>query len=147
MSTGVRRPRACSAANEAWGLLSPLIADQRRRFLAIAGELDLHPAQTGVLAHMEPGIGVPMHDLATLLGCDNSNVTGIVDRLEARGLVERRPHEHDRRIRHVLLTPAGISAHERIRDGMSQAPEALRRLSAADQRALRDILRRALTED
>ena len=36
--------------------------------------------------------------------CDNSNVTGIADRLEAAGLVERRPAEHDRRVKTLVLT-------------------------------------------
>ena len=40
-----------------------------------------------------------MSALAHALHCDNSNVTGIVDRLEAAGLVERRAAEHDRRVK------------------------------------------------
>jgi DNA-binding MarR family transcriptional regulator len=79
-----------------------------------------------------------------MLRCDNSNVTGIVDRLEARGLVARQPYEGDRRVRQVALTPLGTAARERIRDRMSTAPDSLRRLPAADQRTLRDVLRRAL---
>jgi DNA-binding MarR family transcriptional regulator len=86
-----------------------------------------------------------MNELASTLHCDNSNVTGIVDRLEARGLVSRQPHLHDRRVKHVILTPLGAELRERVRASMSEAPEAFRRLPSADQRALRDILRRALT--
>ncbi len=48
-----------------------------------------------------------MHKLAAELGCDNSNVTGLVDRLAARGLVAREPGPRDRRVRQVVLTPAG----------------------------------------
>ncbi len=44
--------------------------------------------------------GAPMH-------CDNSNITGIVDRLAERGLVERRAAEGDRRVKLVALTEAG----------------------------------------
>ena len=64
-----------------------MLSDQRRRFLIAATELDLHPAQAGALLQLA--------DAATderargELGCDNSNVTGLVDRLEARGLVAR----------------------------------------------------------
>ena len=79
-----------------------------------------------------------------MLHCDNSNVTGIVDRLEARGLVARQPHEHDRRVKHVVLTPLGVSAASTCARRMSSAPEAFSKPPAADQRALRDILRRAL---
>lgn len=136
--------RRSSPASEAWGLLRELMIGERRRFLAIASELDLHPAQAGALAQMEPDRPVPMNELAALLHCDNSNVTGIVDRLEARGLVERRPYEQDRRVKHIVLTPLGVELRERVRESMAEAPEALRRLSSADQRALRDLLRRAL---
>ena len=138
-----KRPQR-SLADEAWGLLQGLMFSQRRRFLDLAAELDLHPAQTGALAQMEPDTPISMHELATMLHCDNSNVTGIVDRLEARGLVARRAHDHDRRVRQIVLTPLGIELHERVRTSMSHAPESFRRLPAADQRALRDILRRAL---
>jgi len=138
-----KRPRG-SAADEAWALLHKLMLGQRRRFLAIAAELELHPAQAGALVQMTPDMPVPMNELASMLHCDNSNVTGIVDRLEARGLVARRPHEHDRRVKQVVLTALGAQANERIRATMSSAPDAFRKLPAADQRALRDILRRAL---
>src|SRR5665213_1681501 len=117
-ATAPRRPRR-SPADEAWGLLHKLMMDQRRRFLAVAAELDLHPAQAGALVQMEPDTPMPMNELATVLHCDNSNVTGIVDRLEARGLVARQPHEHDRRVKHVVLTPLGAAASEHVRATMS----------------------------
>jgi DNA-binding MarR family transcriptional regulator len=136
-------PKA-SPAEEAWALLHQLMMGERRRFLTLASELDLHPAQMGALAQMEPGRPVPMNELATLLHCDNSNVTGIVDRLQARGLVERRPYEQDRRVKHIALTALGVKARERVRKRMAEAPEAFRRLASADQRMLRDVLRRAV---
>jgi MarR family transcriptional regulator, organic hydroperoxide resistance regulator len=146
MATAARRPASQSPADEAWALLHQLMMSERRRFIGLAAALDLHPAQTALLARMEPEVPVPMSELAITLHCDNSNVTGIVDRLEARGLVERRPHEHDRRVKHVVLTPQGEAVQQRVRAGMSEAPSAFKRLPAADQRVLRDILRRALAE-
>jgi DNA-binding MarR family transcriptional regulator len=136
--------RQDSPADEAWVILRQLLGAERRRFLAAASEFDLHPAQAGALLQMEPAMPMPMHELATVLACDNSNVTGIVDRLEARGLVTRRPYAQDRRVKHVVLTPAGAELRERVRARMAQAPEAVRRLSVADQRLLRDVLRRAV---
>jgi DNA-binding MarR family transcriptional regulator len=130
--------------DEAWGLLYRLLMPQRQRFLAIATELGLHPAQQGALLQMDPGAPLSMNELATLLHCDSSNVTGIVDRLEQRGLVERRPYEGDRRVKHVVLTAYGAQLRDRVRKHMSEPPEVLRRLAPADQQALRDILRRAL---
>jgi DNA-binding MarR family transcriptional regulator len=144
MATAIGAQRKRSPADEAWELLLRLMMVERLRFRAVAAELDLHPAQSGALAHMEPDTPMPMHELAASLHCDNSNVTGLVDRLEARGLVSRRPYEHDRRVTHIVLTPLGIEAREQVRTRMRAAPQAFSRLSRADQRMLRDVLRRAL---
>jgi MarR family transcriptional regulator, organic hydroperoxide resistance regulator len=144
MDTIAQRRR--SPADEAWAVLRELLIAERRRFLAAASELDLHPAQAGALLQMEPGTAVPMHELAMTLACDNSNVTGIVDRLEARGLVERRPYAQDRRVKHVVLTPEGADLRDRVRGRLAEAPEAIRRLTVADQRVLRDVLRRAVKD-
>ncbi|HWF50055.1 MAG TPA: MarR family transcriptional regulator [Solirubrobacteraceae bacterium] len=141
------RATESSPADEAWEILRGLLAAGRRRFLVAASELDLHPAQAGALLHLEPATPMPMHELATVLGCDNSNVTGIVDRLEARGLVTRRPYAQDRRVKHVVLSPAGVELRDRVRAHMADAPEAIRRLSEADQCLLRDVLRRAVEGD
>jgi DNA-binding MarR family transcriptional regulator len=133
-----------SPADEAWGILLQLLGAGRRRFLAAASEHDLHPAQAGALMQMQPGTAMPMHELATMLACDNSNVTGIVDRLEARGLVARRPYAQDRRVKHILLTTAGAELRDRLRARMADPPEAVRSLSVEDQCLLRDVLKRAV---
>ena len=140
----VEQARGQSAADEAWALLRELLFGERRRFVAVAAEHDLHPAQSGALLRMEPDTPVPMHELAKMLACDNSNVTGIVDRLEARGLVTRRPYAQDRRVKHVVLTPLGVELRDRVRARMAEPPAAIKRLSAADQRRLRDLQRTAL---
>jgi DNA-binding MarR family transcriptional regulator len=138
---GARRE---SPGDEAWRLLRQLLTEQRRRFVTAAAELDLHPGQAGALLQMEPGAAVPMHELATMLACDNSNVTGIVDRLEARGLVARRPYAQDRRVKHVVLTALGIELREGMLTRMAEPPLAIKRLAHTDQRLLRDLLRRAI---
>src|SRR3954469_8042856 len=94
-----------SPAAEAWALMQRLFGPQRKRFMALAAEHELSPPQLGALKALDPEHPVAMSELAGILGCDNSNVTGIVDRLEYRGLVERRPAEHDRRGK-VLPPPA-----------------------------------------
>jgi DNA-binding MarR family transcriptional regulator len=131
-------------AAEVWVLLRTLFGQQRRRFLIAASELDLHPAQAGALLQLSSPL--PMNELAGALGCDNSNVTGLVDRLEARGLVARQASRDDRRVKHVVLTPAGRDLRERMLGRVDQSPDGLERLSPADQRRLRDLLRRALED-
>jgi DNA-binding MarR family transcriptional regulator len=135
------RPR--SAGDEAWALLRELLFAERRRFFETAAEFELHPAQAGTLMQLDEGPGLPMHEIATRLACDNSNVTGIVDRLEARGLVTRRPGEQDRRVKYVVLTPLGVEVRGAMGTKLAQVPAAIERLSAEDQCLLRDVLSRA----
>src|SRR5215212_200087 len=106
-----------SAAHaEAWALLQELMMGQRGRLFSIAGEFDLAPMQAIALKHLEPGRPIPMSALAGTLRCDNSNVTGIVDRLEARGLVARRPGEQDRRVKMLEVTPEGEELRRRLHE-------------------------------
>jgi MarR family transcriptional regulator, organic hydroperoxide resistance regulator len=136
-----------SAASEAWGLIAELFISNRTRFLAIASEFELAPAQLMALKALDPEDPVPMRDLACALACDNSNVTGIVDRLEARGLVERRPAPHDRRVKMLVVTPEGADLRARVKARMEEPPEALTRLDEAEQHQLRDLMRKALRGD
>jgi len=136
-----------SAASEAWSLIAELFTSQRSRFLGIAAEFDLAPAQLGALKALDPDDPVPMRCLAEALACDNSNVTGIVDRLEARGLVERQPAPSDRRVKMLVVTPEGAELRRRVKERMEEPPEALARLNEDEQVQLRDLLRKALGRD
>ena len=64
---------------------------QRGHLPSSGAPFDLSPVQCHVLHLIEPGRPLPMSRLADTLSCDASNVTGLVDRLESRGLVQRRP--------------------------------------------------------
>lgn len=133
-------PTATDPATEAWTLLSRIMMERRGHTLAVAAELELSPPQLWALRHLEPGAPLPMSALAGLLHCDNSNVTGITDRLEARGLVERRPAPHDRRVKHLHLTVAGEALRERVGARLGEAPAALDRLSDQERRTLVALL-------
>jgi DNA-binding MarR family transcriptional regulator len=135
--------RQSSAAEEAWALLRDLLFAERRRFFAAAAEFELHPAQAGALMHLDQESGLPMGEIAAHLACDNSNVTGIVDRLEVRGLVTRRASERDRRVKYIVPTPLGLEVRDAMRKRMARAPVGIERLSVEDQRVLRDVLSRA----
>jgi DNA-binding MarR family transcriptional regulator len=113
---------------------------QRARFMAAMSEFELSPMQAHALKALDPEHPLPMSDLACQLRCDASNVTGIVDRLEARGLVERRASDKDRRVKALALTERGLELRGRVKARMSEPPEAIKSLSSEDQRVLRDIL-------
>jgi DNA-binding MarR family transcriptional regulator len=129
---------------EAWALMGKLFWEIRPRMLRVAGEFGLTPPQLFALRALDPDEPVPMRALATALRCDSSNVTGLVDGLEAQGLVERREAEHDRRVRMLVVTNHGKEVRGRMLEIVHTVPESLASLSEDDQRVLRDVLRRAL---
>src|SRR5881409_3342768 len=90
-------------ACRAWQLLMKFFFAQRGHLPSAAAEFDLSPVQCHVLHLIEPGRPLPMGRLAETLSCDASNVTGLVDRLESRGLVQRRLSAEDRRVKVLQL--------------------------------------------
>ena len=130
--------------SEPWPLLVRLFFAQRANLPPLAAELRLSPAQCHLLQLIQPDRPTPMGQLAATLACDASNVTGLVDRLESRGLVRRRPAAGDRRVKVLVLTPTGARLRAVIVDRMAAPPAALERLSAVEQRALVRILERLL---
>jgi DNA-binding MarR family transcriptional regulator len=133
-----------TVAREAQRLFFEIGMVQRARVAHALGELGLTFAQAHALRLLDPERPLAMNALASLLVCDASNVTGIADRLEARGLVERKSVGDDRRVKTLVLTAAGVELRERVHELMSEPPEAVLALSPEDQRTLRDILRRAV---
>jgi DNA-binding MarR family transcriptional regulator len=133
-------------ARESWELLWRVMQAHKGRVMALAGELGLAPMQLHALRLIEPGAELPMSSLAGKLFCDASNVTGIVDRLEARGLIERRPASYDRRVKLLALTDEGRRVREAAWQQLSQPPPEIAALPLGQQRALRDALRAALDQ-
>jgi len=131
-------------ALDAWQLLLQFFFTQRAQLPPLAAELELSPAQCHLLHLIEPGHPIPMGQLAETLACDASNVTGLVNRLESRGLVRRRPSEGDRRVRVLDLTPTGSRLRALLLDRMTTPPGAFARLSSREQQALVRILKRLL---
>ena len=129
---------------EAWQLMVRFSLTQRSTLPTVAAELELSPAQCHLLNLIEPDRPMPMGELAQALSCDASNVTGLVDRLESRGLLQRSPSEEDRRVKVLRLTPLGARVRAALIERMTSTPPTLGKLSEADQRALARILRRLL---
>src|SRR6476660_8593544 len=118
-------PQAC----EAWQLLVRLFFSQRAGLPTLASEFELSPAQCHVLHLIEPGQPIPMGRLAEALACDASNVTGLVDRLESRGLVRRHAGDADRRVKVLELTPSGARLRSTLFQRRSRPPASLNRLT------------------
>jgi DNA-binding MarR family transcriptional regulator len=116
----------------------------------ICAELGLSPPLLKAFVHLgtlDSDVGLRMSDLAESWGCDASYVTTLADGLQERGLAERRPHPTDRRVKTIVLTPAGRATRERALALMSEPPSAFGSLTAAEQRQLRDLLRKLVAAD
>jgi len=129
--------------SQAWSLMHWVMGTDKHRMFAMAQEFDLAPQQMIALRMLGAGPR-KMSELAQALFCDNSNVTGIVDRLEERGLVRREAAEGDRRVKLLVLTKEGERIRIEITKRMAEPPPPIASLSEKDQRALRDILKRAV---
>ena len=103
--------------------------------------LNLTFPQALLLHHLDDAM--PMNAAAGRCGCDPSNMTGIVDRLEGRGLIERQQIGGDRRVKYLVLTPEGERLKGRVDAVLREVP-GLSDLSAGDQVVLRDLLARSL---
>ena len=113
----------------------------------VAEDLDLSPGQLKAITHLVGTEGVRMGDLAEQWGCDASYITTLADALEARGLVRRTADPNDRRVKMVVLTPTGRALHDRAFALLSEPPEFIDALTAAEQRTLRDLMRKIANAD
>ena len=104
-------------------------------------------------AGITPGVGkalvqlpsdrpVPMRELASALHCDNSYITSVIDVLEEKGLVERRAHPSDRRIKVISLTEKGALLAERAKAEVAEPPPVFEALTNAEAAQLRDLMRK-----
>ncbi|MFJ8665487.1 MarR family winged helix-turn-helix transcriptional regulator [Streptomyces sp. NPDC093600] len=139
-------PRTDPLTREVVDLIAGVVARYYEEYEQVAGQHSLTGAQARVLGllALEP---VPMRKIAQKLRCEPSNVTGIVDRLESRGLVERRPDPADRRVKLAAPTPEGLDTARRLRESLDFAREPLGQLTVVERTLLRDLLKRMLGED
>ncbi|MFF2776505.1 MarR family winged helix-turn-helix transcriptional regulator [Streptomyces sp. NPDC058052] len=126
-------------------LIGTVVARYHLEYEEAAAAHSLTGAQARVLGllALEP---TPMRKIAEKLKCEPSNVTGIIDRLESRGMVERRPDPADRRVKLAAPTDEGRDTARRLRESLHFAREPLGELTGVERTLLRDLLRRMLGE-
>ncbi|MDI3408263.1 MarR family winged helix-turn-helix transcriptional regulator [Streptomyces cavernicola] len=139
-----RTPRTDPLTLEVVELIGSVVNRYHDEYERAASKHALTGAQARVLGllSLEP---MPMRRIAQQLKCEPSNVTGIVDRLESRGLVERRPDPADRRVKLAAPTEEGARTARELRDGLDDfAREPLGSLSREQRVSLRDLLKQML---
>lgn len=109
----------------------------------LRGELGVTLTARQALALWQLHEPIAMGDLALALGCDQSNVTGIVDRLERAGLVRREVDAGDRRVKRLVPTDEGQRIRRRL-EGHLRVQPALAALPRRDLEVLRELLQRLL---
>ncbi|KAF0845359.1 MarR family winged helix-turn-helix transcriptional regulator [Nocardia caishijiensis] len=108
-------------------------------FTAAAAAEQLTASQAKTLTVLRRG-PIAMRALAETLSCDASNITGIINRLEKRGLVRRETSAADRRVTHLVITPEGERVTDTIRAQMRVTRAGLERLDAEQRRELSALL-------
>ena len=136
---------ATAPGREAAGILFDLLMEQKRVMLAVARDFGLTLQQLAALRNLAAEAGRPMSALAEALSCDAANVTAVVDKLEARGLV-RRASSKDRRVRILEMTERGKALRTKFLARLREPAPWIEALTPEEQKTLRDLLRKALAD-
>jgi DNA-binding MarR family transcriptional regulator len=129
-----------SEAGEVWRLLLQCAMTQFGQTSDRLQELGLTPGHMKALLMLDPEEPRPMGSLAQRFSCDASTMTWLVDRLEERGLVERRSLPKDRRVKTVALTPLGSRTKAQLEERLYEPPAEVVALERSVLDALHDVL-------
>jgi DNA-binding MarR family transcriptional regulator len=108
--------------DDLWPLLTEFALSMRGWWISTCYSLDLTPAQGMALRSLDPEAPLAMSALADTLACDASNVTGVVDKMEARGLIARQGAENDRRVKVLVVTEKGRQVRRELLSSAAKAP-------------------------
>jgi DNA-binding MarR family transcriptional regulator len=128
-------------------LLSQVGVYASQRFAWRIAAIDLQPPLFRVLNAVDAVEGQSQGTIGEAIGAPASRMVAIVDELESRGLVERRPHPSDRRIRAVYLTPKGRKLLSRGRKLAAEHEEELTQgMSERERKQLVALLQKVVKE-
>ena len=134
--------RKRAAASDVWRLMAGFSYAQFQHgpHQDLMGEHGLTPGHLKALMWIDPERPLPMRAMADALDVDASMITWLVDRLEEKGLVERRPMPSDRRVKAVALTSQGVRIRDRLSEAMLRPPEELLDLDLRSLEVLKEQL-------
>jgi DNA-binding MarR family transcriptional regulator len=141
------RSRVAELAGEIWGAVVQAVLARKEHMATVAAEFELSLPQAHLLRLLQHGPARTMTSIADALACDASNVTGIVDRLESRGLITRGSAGHDRRIKIITLTARGEEVLAKLHEGFMDPPESLCRLTEQQLSMLHKLVLRSFAPD
>lgn len=135
-----------STGDELWELLIEFSLSQRVWWTEVCDGLGLTPTQGLALRILDPQIPSAMNALADNMVCDASNITGVVDKLEARGLIERKPAENDRRVKMLSVTEKGRELRKKLFAEAARPPAPIAALPKDVREKLSAALRALVSE-
>jgi len=142
------RPSSKEAlATEVWHLVGESFQKHFRSAASILQQNGLTPGHLKVLMLLSPGEAMPMGSLAQGLSCDASTMTWLIDRLEERGLVERKGLPSDRRVKTVVLTPQGLKTSALVKKRLYKPPAELLDLDEETLERIREVFKASAPED
>ena len=127
-------------AADAWRRMFSFFIGTRAQRNRALEKFNLTPNDARALHSLDAEEGRPMRELAEEWGCDASNATGMVDRLEKQGLAERRGVTTDRRVKLVVLTRLGLQTRTAFQRTLYEPPPELMTLSRSELAAFRDAV-------
>jgi DNA-binding MarR family transcriptional regulator len=145
-TTALRRPSGDDGEDTLWPLLIEFALSQRGWWTEVCGTLDLTPTQGLVMRLLDPRTPIAMNALADAMVCDASNVTGVVDKLEARGLIARQATENDRRVKMLAVTEKGRDLRRKLFAEAARPPAAIAALPRDTCEKLSGVLRALLSD-
>jgi DNA-binding MarR family transcriptional regulator len=112
-------------------------------FLARMAPYGLRPVDFSILSLITHNPGITARQLCATLGVLPPNMVGMVNRFEARGLIERRPHPSDRRAQGLHLTPAGLELMKEAEDTAEKLEQDVaHKLTPVEQHTLMHLLQK-----
>src|SRR4249920_898241 len=142
MATRINGTTKRTLAAEAWKPLARFFFETAKHRQRVFADRGLTPNDARALFALDRARGRSMSELADEWMCDASNATWIVDRLEERGLAERRTIPTDRRVKLVVLTATGDRTRREMIRTLYEPPPELLELDRKDLEALRDAVAR-----
>ncbi|MEU9123167.1 MarR family transcriptional regulator [Streptomyces sp. NPDC048506] len=130
-----------SAERQLCGLVNGMAQQIAEHVRKRAAKLGLTAPQATALRELTGPM--TMRELAERMGCEPSNATFVVDKLENQQLIERRPHPTDRRAKQLALTPHGEALREQLLALLS-TDSPLAGLTSEQQRTLHQLLEQAV---
>jgi DNA-binding MarR family transcriptional regulator len=141
----VPRGRRHELARDVWRSIVEAVLARREYMQVQATRCGLTLPQAHVLRVLGSGPPQTSTGLARVMACDASNITGLVDRLEARFLIERRSMRGDRRVKIINITARGSAVISRLNRTMLKPPSSFMRLAPKELSQLSSLLAQVLT--